>query len=81
MNRGETAVFTVETTGVNLAYQWQYKAVGSDTWKNSGMTRNKTPELTVSVTLERSGQQYRCVVSNDAGSVESEAATLSLLMQ
>ncbi|MBQ2061349.1 MAG: immunoglobulin domain-containing protein, partial [Oscillospiraceae bacterium] len=64
---GETAVFAVEATGHGLTYQWQYKANGGGTWRDSGMTGNKTASLSVKVTAARSGQMYRCVVTDDAG--------------
>ena len=76
---GDTVTFTVQATGGGLTYQWQFKASGTDTWYNSSMTGAKTATLTVEATTARSGQQYRCVVKNAAGSVTSSAATLTVV--
>ena len=73
---GSTVKFTVAAAGQNLSYQWQFKAPGTSTWNNSSMTGAKTATLTVEATAARNGQQYRCVVTNEAGSVTSEPATL-----
>ena len=73
---GETAYFTVTASGDNLSYQWQFKAPGTTTWNDSGMTGAKTATLTVPVTAARSGQQYRCIVSNPGGTATSSAAKL-----
>ena len=75
---GTTAKFTVAASGGNLTYQWQFKAPGTTAWNDSGMTGNKTATLSVPVTSARNGQQYRCVVKNAAGSVTSNAATLTV---
>ena len=75
---GDSVKFTVAATGVALTYQWQFKAPGTSTWNNSTMTGAKTKTLTVSATMARSGQQYRCVVKNASGTVTSSAATLTV---
>ncbi len=75
---GDSVKFTVAATGGKLTYQWQFKAPGTDTWNNSTMTGAKTNTLTVSATMARSGQQYRCIVKNASGSVTSSAATLTV---
>ncbi len=76
---GEDAVFTVVAAGGNgLSYQWQYLNVGASAWKNSSQTGNKTESLTVPITEARSGQQYRCVVTDENGNTAtSNAATLT----
>ena len=75
---GGTATFTVKAAGGNLRYQWQFKAPGTSTWYNSGMTGAKTATLSVPATTARNGQQYRCVVTNDQGKVISNAAALTV---
>ncbi len=75
---GATAAFKVTAEGRQLTYQWQYKAPGSSTWNDSGMSGAKTATLTVTATMARSGQQYRCKISNAAGSVTSNAVTLTV---
>ena len=73
---GETATFTVAATGANLSYQWQYRKPGSTTWtKWSGKT---TASISFNGSATNNGYQYRCVVSNDVGSVTSDAATLTI---
>ena len=74
---GDTAKFTVVATGEGLTYRWQYKTP-SGSWTNSGQTGYKTATLSVPVTAARNGYQYRCRVSNKAGEVFSDAATLTV---
>ena len=76
---GGYADFTVEATGHGtLSYQWQQLKVGSSTWGN--ITDNGTsPTLTVRAYSDRDGRKYRCVVTNAAGSVTSNAAVLTVL--
>ena len=74
---GQTAKFTIVATGKNLKYQWQF--LSSSGWKDSGMTGAKTAALSVPVTAERDGQQYRCVVTASTGAfVTSDPAKISV---
>ncbi len=75
----KTAQFAVEATGSDLIYQWQYQKAGASTWSNSSATGAKTATITVSATAARNGQKYRCIISNNLGSVTSDAATLKAL--
>ncbi len=78
---GGSLSFNISATGLQLDYQWQENC-GSG-WNNlsnnatySGTTTNA---LTITgITLSLNGCQYRCVVTNDAGSVPSNAATASV---
>ncbi|MBQ1409928.1 MAG: leucine-rich repeat protein [Oscillospiraceae bacterium] len=73
---GQTASFSVVATGENLSYKWQYKKPGSSTWVTwSGKT---AATVTVKASNANNGWQYRCIVSNSAGSVSSEAAALTV---
>ncbi|MBQ1410768.1 MAG: leucine-rich repeat protein [Oscillospiraceae bacterium] len=73
---GASASFTVAATGDDLSYQWQYKKAGSNTWSNwSGKT---TASVTVKASSSNNAFQYRCIVSNSAGSVTSSAASLTV---
>jgi len=74
---GKKASFTVAATGTELTYQWQYKDEGGS-WTNSGYTNAKTATLTFTATAEMSGRQYRCKVTNSAGTTTSSTATLSV---
>ncbi|MCC8080824.1 MAG: hypothetical protein LIO80_02220, partial [Lachnospiraceae bacterium] len=76
---GDTATFTVEATGNGLSYQWQYLNAGASTWKDSGMDGADTAMVSVPITDARDGQQYRCVITDEDGSmVVSDAVTLSV---
>ena len=74
---GQRATFTVEVFGDDLSYQWQYKRAGQDTWHN--WTGRTSATLTFRGIGTNNDYQYRCVVTNAAGSVISEAATLTVL--
>ena len=77
---GNTVKFNVAATGVGLSYQWQSSTDGGKTWKNSGMTGNKTATLLVEATESRSGYQFRCVVTDKrANTVTSSAVMLTVL--
>ena len=81
---GKTAVFTVEATGSDLAYQWQYKDPTSD-WKNSTSTGYDTNTIKVqgvSGETNRNGFQYRCVITDANGNqMISDPATLTVTEQ
>ena len=75
---GETAQFTVAAEGKGLSYQWQYRQPGASEWKDSTASGADTDTVSVKATATRSGRQYRCVVTNAAGSVISDAATMTV---
>lgn len=74
---GESVTFTCAATGEGtLSYQWQYKKAGESSWTNwSGATRTY---FSVKGSATNNQCQYRCVVTNEGGSVNSSAATLSV---
>ena len=79
---GQTAEFTVVASaseGDALSYQWQQKTTdsGSD-WTNVGSATSSNTYTIDNTTTSMSSYQYRCVVSNSAGSVTSSAATLTV---
>ena len=79
---GQTAEFTVVASaseGDALSYQWQQKTTdsGSD-WTNVGSATSSNTYTIDNTTTSMSSYQYRCVVSNSAGSVTSNAATLTV---
>ena len=79
INKGKTAKFTVEADGAGLKYQWQASTDGGVTWKNSGLTGNKTKTLSVAATEARHGYRFRCVITDVSGKTyESRAASLSV---
>ena len=76
---GKTVKFSVEATGHNKTYQWQYRTSSAGEWKNSPATGNQTDALSVSVTASKNGYQYRCRITDSAGNVVySNAATLNV---
>ena len=75
--QGQFAVFIVEAAGENLRYQWQFKQAGEDTWNDWEGQTSET--LIFRGTTNHNACQYRCVVSNAAGSVISNAATLTIV--
>lgn len=77
VNEGETATFTVVATGENLSYQWQQSTDNGQSWTDISEAKAAT-YTTVATTTDMSGNQYRCVVSNSAGSVTSNAVTLTV---
>ncbi len=72
-------VLAESLTGSTLSYQWQASTDGGKTWKNSGLTGNKTAVLTVGATAARSGYKFRCVISDAKGNkVTTAAAALTV---
>ena len=77
VTEGETASFTVAANGENLSYQWQQRTDSGQNWTDiSGA--NAATYTTEATTTGMNGYQYRCVVSNSAGSVTSNAVTLTV---
>ena len=78
VSAGQTAKFTVAASGSGLSYQWQYQKPGTSAWNNCGGTGNKTDTFSFTASAYYNGWQYRCVVKNSAGSVNSNAAKLTV---
>lgn len=78
VKENETATFTVKVTGTEpLSYQWQQSTDSGRSWTDIGDAADAT-YITVATTTNMNGTQYRCVVSNSAGSVTSNVATLTV---
>ena len=75
---GSTATVSVKASGVGLKYQWQYQAPGTTTWPNNTSTGYNKSSMSFTVTAGFNGRKYRCIVSNEAGSVTSNAVTLTV---
>lgn len=75
---GQTATFTSAASGnPTPAVQWQRSTDNGSTWSNiAGAT--STSYTTASTTTAMNGHQYRAVFTNSAGSVTSNAATLTV---
>ena len=63
------------TSRRSITYQWETSNINGGQWMNISNNNNKTLVLG---TLEQS-QQYRCVVSNEAGNTRSNVATVTVL--
>ncbi|MBE7004082.1 MAG: immunoglobulin domain-containing protein, partial [Ruminococcaceae bacterium] len=59
---GTSAKFTVAASGSGLTYQWMINKNDGNGWKNSTASSATTATLSQSVTAEKNGYQYRCVV-------------------
>ena len=71
-------IVTLDCEGASrgsITYQWETSNINGGQWMTISNIQNKT--LVVG-TLEQS-QQYRCVVSNEAGSTRSNVATVRVL--
>ena len=78
VKENETATFTVKVTGTKpLSYQWQQSTDNGNSWTNIDSATRDT-YTTVKTTMDMSGTQYRCVVSNSAGSIISDAVSLTV---
>jgi len=76
---GATASFTVTASGTTpLSYQWQLSTGSSATWASAAGAANSSSYTTASTTSTFNGYRYRVQVSNSAGSITSDAATLTV---
>ena len=78
---GDKATFKVVASGSDLTYQWQYKT-SAGKWANitsSIYTGVKTATMKVNATSGRDGMQYRCKITNSAGTVYSKTVTLTVI--
>ncbi len=71
VNVGETATFSVTASGASLTYQWQKDSVDI-----SGAT--SATYTTPTTVAGDNGKTFRCVVTNLAGSVNSDGALLTV---
>ncbi len=72
VNEGQTAIFSVVATGtLPLNYQWQKNG-------SSIPGANSASYTTPPTTMADNGAKFKCVVSNAAGSVTSNEATLTV---
>ena len=76
---GGTAVFSLTASGDGLSYQWYFRKSSSDSWSKCTGAGCTTGSIAIEGKSYRSGYQYRCAVKNKAGTVYSNAATLTLL--
>jgi hypothetical protein len=77
------ATFTVATVvNSSPSYQWQISVDTGVTWNNVTASAIYTGSLTTTLTITNStglnGQQFRCIVTDTAGTATSNAATLTV---
>ena len=83
---GAAVVFSAAASGTPApGFQWQRLPSGSGTWigvsDGGGYSGSATATLTINgVTVGMSGDQFRCVATNSAGSATSTAAALSVIV-
>lgn len=78
VKENETATFAVKVTGTEpLSYQWQQSTDKGSSWTNIDSATSDT-YTTGKTTMDMSGTQYRCVMSNSAGSIISDAVSLTV---
>ena len=74
---GEAVRLTVRANGSGLAYQWQW-GTDNKTWKNCRSAGSATDTFSFTMKDTLAGRYYRCVVTNQGGSVNSRSALISL---
>lgn len=75
---GEAVTFSITVDGTApFSYQWQRKKNDETTWKNIEYATKDTYTILL-VTTDQDGDQYRCVVTNAAGSSISTPSTLKI---
>ena len=74
---GETATFSVTATGEGVSYQWQIdRNDGNGFVDINGAT--SASYTTSAVDMDCNGFKYKCIVTNEAGSVPSNVVTLTV---
>jgi hypothetical protein len=71
------ATFNVTASGIGLSYQWLLSTNSGSTWSDIPNATSATYSTGPTI-ISMSGYKYQCVVSNSAGSVTSNSATLTV---
>ena len=72
--QGESVMCTIQATGTKpLSYLWQWKPVGSEEWQLCPAEWCHDETLTIPSVQKSDKGNYRCIVSNCAGSQTSNA--------
>ena len=74
---GSKATFKVVASGTGLSYQWYYQKPGESTW-NKVSTNGTSATYSLTTEARHNGYQYKCTVSNTAGSVTSKVVKLTV---
>ena len=77
---GAKATFTIEATSDGtLTYQWETSTDGGSTWTKTYLSGYKTATLNFTAQTAYDGRQFRCVVKDSNGNIEtSDSATLTI---
>ena len=81
---GTTVKFSVKASGGALSYQWEYRYAALDRWYSIAYLPGASATgrtLTLTAEPGYDGYQFRCVVSNAAGTTESKVAKLTVLTE
>ena len=79
-NKGDKVSFSVEATGDELTYQWQYSYDNGETWKNTTVGSGKSATMGIILNGSLTNRLYRCVITDKYGfTVESEPAMLTIV--
>lgn len=73
---GSQATFSVTASGGDLRYQWQVSLDSGLTWNEIRYATDQ--DYTFVAALSMNAYRYRCLVSNDIGTAESNAAILTV---
>lgn len=73
----KSVTFKMTAEGYGMSYQWQVKKSSAGSWTTIKGATSASYKLTAKST--QNGYQYRCKVSNKAGSVYSDAAKLTVV--
>ncbi|MBR3555847.1 MAG: immunoglobulin domain-containing protein, partial [Oscillospiraceae bacterium] len=60
------------------SYQWYYRTSSSGSWTAVAASSGKTSTYSLTAAARHNGYQYRCKVTNAAGSVYSNTVTLTV---
>jgi len=77
---GNSAAFSVNVSGRSMTFRWQVRQDESHDWTTFGGSDASSYKIAFSTSMRMNGYQYRCVISNIAGAVTSEPATLTVYM-
>ena len=75
---GNRVTFKVTATGEGLSYQWYCRSSASGKWNALNTNSAKTATLSITTNANQDGYQFYCAVTNEAGTVDSNAATLTV---
>ena len=75
---GGSVTFTVEASGEGLSYQWFGPGGDALTDVDGDINGSNSPTLQIINVESGDAGDYTVVVTNNAGSVDSDAATLSI---